>query len=61
MRTLASVIGWIAAPWLMVLLWFIGGPVIRESVADGFRIVVMFFVVVFVVAFFGIVLSGVSN
>lgn len=50
MRVLVSLCGWLAAPWLMVLLWFIGGPELRKNVGDGFRVVVWFWVLLFIVA-----------
>ncbi len=46
MRVFVSVCGWLVAPWLMVLLWFIGGPELRKNVGDGFLVIVKIVAVV---------------
>ena len=50
MLVVVSVIGWFVAPWLMVLLWFLGGPVLKANVAAGFLFLVKLFVVLVALA-----------
>lgn len=59
MRVFVSVCGWLVAPWLMVLLWFIGGPELRKNVGDGFLVIVKIAAVVAAVILLMGILGGI--